>query len=318
MTRAARLGLLLGGSLGLGCRAAPIPAAQRFPAGTPLTARYVTVLGTRIRYIDTGTGPAVILVHGLAASMYSWRKQITPLADAGYRVIAFDNRGFGFSDKPPSGYSNQDYVALLLALMDSLSITDAVLVGHSMGGAIAAEAALAHPERVRGLVLVDAAGLTVRFPFMLRAARWPVVSWVVDRLRGRSATGRILRATYADARRVTTGDIDQYYAPVAEPDFPRALRGVFREFRFDALEGRLSQVSPPTLVVWGAADRVIPFVVGQEMVAALPRGALVRLRDAGHAAPEEQPAEFNRTLLAFLKSGLPLTPPDLARRGGMS
>jgi pimeloyl-ACP methyl ester carboxylesterase len=306
--------VIVAGCFGLGCRAAPIPAARRYPAGTPFVARYVTVDGTRIRYVDEGTGPAVILIHGLAASMYSWRHQVPTLADAGFRVIAFDNRGFGFSDKPARGYSNQEYVHLLFALMDSLGVADGVLVGHSMGGAIAADAALTRPDRVRGLVLVDAAGVTVRYPFMLRAARWPVVGWIVDRLRGRAATARILKATYARGSRVTEADVDQYYAPVAQPDFAPALRGVFREFKFDRLAGRLGMIAAPTLVMWGAEDRLIPFSVGQAMVAALPRGALVRLADAGHAAPEEQPGAFNRSLLAFLESGLPQAPPNLAWR----
>lgn len=312
MTR--RLALMVGASLAAGCRAAPIPEAERYPAGTGLQARYVTVDGTRIRYIERGAGSAVVLIHGLAASMYSWRHQINPLSDAGFRVIAFDNRGFGFSGKPADGYSNGDYVKLLIALMDSLAVPEAVLVGHSMGGAIAAEAAIAHPDRVRGLVLADAAGFTVRYPFILRAARWPIVGWVMDRLRGRSATGRILRATYADRRRVSAQDVDQYYAPVAQPEFSRALRGVFREFRFDHLRGRLGLATQPTLVIWGAEDQVIPFAVGREMAATLPRAALVRLTDAGHAAPEEQPVAFNRSLLAFLRSGLPEAPPNLAWR----
>src|SRR5256885_15049086 len=90
--------------------------------------------------------------------MYAWRKNLAPVAAAGYRVIAFDNRGFGFSDKPSTGYDNTSYARLTLALLDSLHLPDAVLVGHSMGGAIAAEVAIVHPERVRGLVLIGSAG----------------------------------------------------------------------------------------------------------------------------------------------------------------
>ena len=86
------------------CRSEPIPEWQRFPAGTPLVPRYVTVDGTRIRYVEAGHGPPVVLIHGLAASLYSWRHTMVPVAEAGYRVIAFDNRGFGFSDKPAHGY----------------------------------------------------------------------------------------------------------------------------------------------------------------------------------------------------------------------
>jgi pimeloyl-ACP methyl ester carboxylesterase len=299
-----------------GCRAAPIPEAQRYPAATSLVPRYVTVGGSRIRYIEAGQGPAVVLIHGLAASMYSWRYAIVPLSQAGYRVIAYDNRGFGFSDKPANGYTNAEYVQLLFGLLDSLHVPEAVLVGHSMGGAIAAEAALTQPERVRALVLVDAAGLGVRWPFMLRVARWPFVAPLFDRLRGRGSTARILRSTYADASRVTSQDIDQYYAPVALPEFGRSLRGVLLHFRFDSLQGRLGSVVAPALVMWGAQDNLISPSIGEAMVSQLPHASLVRFPAAGHALPEEAPDRFNRVLLGFLKTGLPAPPENLVLSGG--
>ena len=286
--------------------------SQRYPAGTPLLVRYVTVDSTRIRYVEAGRGPAVVLIHGLAASMYSWRHAIEPIAQAGFRVIAFDNRGFGFSDKPARGYGNEAYVGLLYGLLDSLGVKDAVLVGHSMGGAIAAQATLDRPDRVRGLVLVDAAGLGVRWPFMLRVGHWPIVGALFDHLRGRAATAGILKALYADPSRVTPEDVDQYYAPIAEPGFGRGLRGVLREFRFDRLRGHLGQLTTPTLVMWGTRDRLIPLTVGQAMVTELPHAVLLRFPDAGHALPEEAPEAFNRALVGFLLRGMPTPPEDLA------
>lgn len=273
----------------------------------------MTIGGGQIRYIEAGQGPAVVLIHGLAASIYSWRYAITPLSQAGYRVIAYDNRGFGFSDRPATGYTNAEYTQLLFALLDSLHVADAVLVGHSMGGAIAAEAALTRPERVRALVLVDAAGLGVRWPFMLRVARWPFVAPLFDRLRGRSSTAGILRAMYADPSRVTAQDIDQYYAPVAVPGFGRSLGGVLRQFRFDSLQGRLGSIMAPTLVMWGAQDNLIPPSIGDAMVSQLPHASLVRFPAAGHALPEEAPDRFTRVLLGFLTTGLPAPPENLAR-----
>jgi pimeloyl-ACP methyl ester carboxylesterase len=289
-----------------------MPASLRYPAGTTLVARYVTVDGTRLRYVDAGRGPVVVLVHGLAASIYSWRHTILPLAQAGYRVIAFDNRGFGFSDRPPRGYSNEAYVGVLYGLLDSLGVTEATLVGHSMGGAIAAQAALDRPERVHGLVLVDAAGWGVRWPFMLRVAHWPIVGALFDHLRGRTATAGILKAMYAVPSRVGAEDVDQYYAPLADADFGRVLRGVLGTFRFDALRDSLSRLATPTLVMWGSRDRLIPATVGEAMAAQLPRSVLVRFPDAGHALPEEVPEAFNRSLIGFLHNGIPPTPKDLA------
>lgn len=294
------------------CRVPPIPESQVFPAGTNLVPKYVTVDSSRLRVLDVGRGAAVVLVHGLAASMYSWRQTIDPLVQAGYRVVAYDNRGFGFSDKPATGYSNAAYVHLLFGLLDSLGVSDAVLVGHSMGGAIVADAALARPDRVRGLVLVDAAGLGVRYPFMLRVARWPIIGPLFDHLRGRGATGGILRAIYGDPSRVTDQDVDQYYAPIALPEFGRSLRGVLREFSFEDLQGRLGTLMTPTLVMWGTRDRLIPQTIGVAMAAGLPHSALARFQAAGHALPEERPEEFNRVLLGFLKSGIPAVPANLA------
>ncbi|HYK83160.1 MAG TPA: alpha/beta hydrolase [Gemmatimonadales bacterium] len=297
-----------------GCRAPPLPPAAWFPAGTAFSARYVTLDGTRIRYVDVGRGPAVVLVHGLAASLYSWRNQLGPLAAAGFRVVAFDNRGCGASDKPAHGYDNAADARLLVALMDSLGIPDAVLVGHSMGGAIGAEVALALPARVRGLVLIGSAGLGARQPLLFRVARWPLVGPLLLAFRGRGLIERLMRSTYANPAAVTPADVDQYYAPVAEPDYGRAFRAVLREFRFDGLRGRLEHIAAPTLLVWGEEDRWVPVALGRVMASQIPRVAFVTLPHAGHNAHEEAAAAFNHLVIKFLREGLPRVPADLARR----
>ncbi len=305
---------LLAVTLAAGCRAPALPPGQWFPAGSAFTARSLTVDGTRLRYIDAGTGPAVILLHGLGASVYAWRHVLGPVQAAGFRVIAFDNRGFGASDKPPHGYDNAAYVRLLTGLMDSLRLTDAVLVGHSLGGAIAAEEAIATPTRVRGLVLIGSAGLGVREPLLFRVARWPLIGPLLLACRGRGLTERLLRSTYARPSLITGADVDQYYAPVAEPGYGRALRGVLREFRFDGLRGRLERIGAPTLLLWGEQDRWVPPTVGRAMATELPRSAFVTLPHVGHAVPEEAPAALTHLLVELLKHGLPRVPPDLAHR----
>jgi pimeloyl-ACP methyl ester carboxylesterase len=304
--------LLLVALLVAACRAPAIPEAQRYPVGTPFRAQYRTVDGTRLRLIDSGRGTPVVFIHGFGASLYGWRYQLPAIVAAGYRVVAFDNRGFGFSDKPPHGYGNAAYAHLVVSLLDSLGIASAVLVGHSMGGAIAAEVALAHPDRVRGLVLVDAAGYGIRWPGVLKLARWPVVGAVATTLRSRWITRRILRSTFANPDQVTEADVDQYYAPVPDRDFGRALRGVLREFRFDSLGGRLSSVQTPTLILWGDADRWIALRDGSRFAHELPRSEFVVLEHTGHDAPEESHDEVNRLLLDFLKEGLSRIPENVA------
>jgi len=272
----------------------------------------LTVGGTTLRYIDGGRGTAVVFLHGLGASMYAWRKNLEPVAAAGYRVIAFDNRGFGFSDKPATGYDNASYARLTVALLDALHLPDAVLIGHSMGGAIVAEVAIAHPERVRGLVLIGSAGLGAREPPLFRVGRWPLIGPLLFAFRGRGLTERLLKATYADPGKVSEADVDQYYAPVAEPEYGRALRAVLRSFRFDALAGRLDHISAPTLVLWGEADRLIPLTLGRALAAGIPRAAFLSVPRAGHSVQEEAPEEVNRLVIEFLKNGLARIPGDLA------
>jgi len=286
--------------------------ADRYPAGTEFQARYLRVDATRIRYIDTGQGTPVLFLHGLGASVYAWRKNIGAVSAAGFRVVAFDNRGFGSSDKPAHGYTNAEYARLLVALMDSLHIVDAVLVGHSMGGAIAAEAAIRFPERVRGLALIAAAGLGAREPVLFRVARWPLLGALAVALRGRGFVERALESSYADPSKLTPADIDQYYAPVADPDYGRALRGVLREFRFSGLAGRVDPIQVPVLVLWGEEDRWIPIALGRALATQLARSAFLSIPRAGHSVQEEAPDEVNRLLIKFLKEGLPHVPENLA------
>lgn len=309
MKRAPLLGFL---AVGMACRAAPIPASQWYPAGTGFQAKYLTVDGTRIRYIETGTGPTVVLLHGLGGSIYTWRDVLGPVAAAGFHVVAFDNRGFGGSGRPTTGYSADDYASLTVALLDSLRLSDVVLVGHSMGGEIAALATLKDPANVRGLVLIDAAGLGTHLPLLTRLARAPFVGQILAGLRGRSGVEKALRSTFGVPSRVTQDEVDQYYWPVAAPDFGRTLAGVARRFDFSALKGRLDSIPKPTLVIWGSRDVWIPPTVGEEMAASLPRAAFVLVPGVGHDLPDEDPAALLRSLIPFLQDGIPKPPPNVA------
>src|SRR2546425_9794750 len=268
--------------------------------------------------MDAGQGLAVVFIHGRGASRHPGRNNLAPVLAAGFRVVAFANRGFGSSDNPAHGYRNGESARLAVALLDSLHLPDAVVVGHSMGGEIAAEVAIAAPKRVRALVLLGAAGLGTREPALFRVARWPIVGPVMLAFRNRSMVERLLKSTYADPAKVREADVDQYYAPVAEPNYARALRGVLREFRFDGLRGRTGAIAVPTLVLWGEEDRWVPLAVGRALAAELARSAFLTVAHAGHSVQEEAPGEVNRLLIKFLNDGLPRVPENLAWRGGQT
>jgi len=108
------------------------------------------------------------------------------------------------------------------------------------------------------------------------------------------------------------GDVDQYYAPVAQPEYGRALLGVLRQFRFAALEGRLDRIAAPTLVLWGEEDRWVPIGLGRALAAGITRSAFVSVPRAGHSVQEESPEDVNHLVIRFLKDGVPRVPADLA------
>ena len=132
----------------------PPLAAQTTPAQTDSTA---TIYGVKIHYVEAGSGPVVVLLHGLGGNYTNWAFNTSALAQK-YRVIVPDQIGFGKSDKPVINYRIATYVDFLDAFLKELKVERASLVGNSMGGWVAAAYTLAHPERVERLVLVDAAG----------------------------------------------------------------------------------------------------------------------------------------------------------------
>jgi len=235
------------------CRASPIPEAQRYPAGTPFHAKYRMIDGTRLRMIDSGKGTPVVFIHGIGASMYGWRYALPAVVAAGYRVVAFDKpRVWIFRTSRRTATATPRMRTWSFALLDSLGSRARCWWGIRWVAPSPRRSLSPSPDRVRGMVLIDAAGYDVRWPGVLKIARWPFIGAIATSFRGRWVTGRILRSTFADPSKVTEADVDQYYAPVPEPDFGRALRGVLREFRFDNLGGgRLATVQTPTLILWG-------------------------------------------------------------------
>lgn len=244
----------------------------------------------------------MVLVHGWGACVYTFRRAAPALARAGRRVLAFDLRGHGLSDKPvgKGKYTINAMCDDLRDVMDAAGVERADLLGHSLGGGVALHFSLAHPERIRRLVLAAPVSLTsIRLPaighflsprFTDRLARYLTPRWV---------TNVLLRSTYAKPARVTDRDVDEYWAPSQFPDYYRATRALLEEFDWDPIAAeRLASMSCRALVILSSADRLIR---GAEAPARAIRGAIiVNLEGAGHLGIEECSEEFNRLMLAFL------------------
>jgi pimeloyl-ACP methyl ester carboxylesterase len=283
----------------------PIPAeALAQPGG-----RFVTIEGTRTFLMEAGPkdGPAVVLVHGFGGSTFSFRKNISPLAAAGFHVAAFDLPGFGLSDKRwNADYSHPAQADFIVAAMKELGIPRASLVGHSMGGNVAIHVAERHPEAVEKIVFIapvvfdgKAPGgnaWLLRFPPLRRWAR------IVVRIRLKPpGTGNFLRTGYGDPTLATRDVIEGYAAPRRMVDWDLALLGIARDLGKSGLPRPVSTLSVPILILWGDKDTWVPITRGESLRRKLPRAEWSVVPGAGHLVTEERPSEVNARLVEFLR-----------------
>lgn len=289
----------------------PLPVQGQDPATlADPDGQFVTVDGIGVYYIEAGDpeGEVLLLLHGFGGSTFSWRENIDALAEAGYRVIAFDRPGFGLSDKEfDYDYSVAAQADFTVRLMDALDIDRATLVGHSAGGGVIAQVAVRHPERVERLVLVDGAvRLNQQYnPLMGTLASFqPSARWARIAMRGLLTEERfteILASAYGDPAFVDETVAAGYARVLQTPRWDEALLGMMRDMGDSTItDEQLGQIGVPTLLMWGGADTWVPLSNGEALRDLIPGSALKIYPDVGHLPMEEAPAEFNRDLLAFL------------------
>jgi len=305
LARAAAALLVVAALLGaLALHDRPPVAPGSWLAASGLAARYETVDGHRLRYVRTGSGPAVVLVHGIFSSLYTW-KDVIPALAVRHDVVALDLPGFGQSDQP-ADLAFEDFPRAVLGLMDRLGVGKASLVGNSLGGAAVALAAADRPDRTTALVLVDAAA------FNLGPSERPaMVGFVMSRagsLLARLPGKRLvveasLRQVFHDDSRVTPERVSEYLAAAARPGTVPAIRSVGASLRDRAtlVAEVLPRIQAPTLVLWGGDDRWIPLAHADLFVAAIPGSRRVVIPACGHVPQEEKPEEVARLLLEFLE-----------------
>jgi pimeloyl-ACP methyl ester carboxylesterase len=264
--------------------------------------RYQKVDALRIRYVHKGHGPPVILLHGIASSIYTW-KDVLPALAAHHDVIAMDLPGFGDSSVPAS-YDSEQAVRSVLVLMDGLGIRRASIVGNSLGGALAVVIAARTPERVDRLVLIDAAGYNFApkdRPWVLRLVG-AVPAAVVEALPLRPMVTLALRQVFHDDSLVTPARVAEYVAPLRRPGAMAAFRQVLVTGDSLGFPEIIRGVKAPTLIVWGRYDTWIP-PRDAERFAADIEGARVALVEAGHMPQEERPVETAALIEQFLDAG---------------
>jgi pimeloyl-ACP methyl ester carboxylesterase len=273
--------------------------------------RFVEVNGLRVHYKMAGQGvPVMVLMHGFAASVFSWREVMEPLAERG-TVIAFDRPAFGLTERPMPGtgegqnpYSAESQANLTVALLDELSVDKGILIGNSAGGTIATLVALNYPDRVEALVLVDAAiysgsgspawtSLLFTLPQMRRLG--PLVA------RSLASRGEDLaRLAWHDPSKITAEAWEGYRKPLRVQNWDQALWQLTLASRPLGLEKRLNEIHVPTLVISGDDDRVVPTAQSVRLARELPNAELVIIPACGHVPHEECPEPFLLAVEDFL------------------
>jgi pimeloyl-ACP methyl ester carboxylesterase len=271
--------------------------------------RWMLVDSQPVNTIQLGEGPPVVFVHGLSGSWANWLEQLPVLADD-HRVLALDLPGFGYSPMPPEQISISGYARLLDRVMGELGIDAAAVVGNSMGGFVAAELAIAFPQRVERLVLISAAGIsttghpgsTRALPTLRRMERILAASgaWVASKSDAVTRRSHLREATMKvvvrHPGRLPAALLAEQLRGAGKPGFLHALQAVLD---YD-IRDRLPEIACPTLIVWGDADRVITVRDADVFAELIPSSREVIFEDTGHVAMLERPAAFNALLEGFL------------------
>ena len=271
--------------------------------------RFALIDGVRVHYQEAGAfdAPILILIHGFTASNFVWKDVLLPLADSGFRVIAPDLVGFGFSGKPKeSEYTIASQARLITGLMDYLGIESAILVGSSYGGAIAATCALDYGNRVHALVLVDAVinDYARRRP-LLRLAASPILGDVVSPLMlgSRRLVHQQLRQGYAPRNRHLFDDerVKAHHRTLRTASTQRAALMTLRRWDAVRIEEEAHRIKQPTLLIWGADDPEIPLAHGRKLFEEIRGARLFVFTDCGHMPMEEYPREFAEVVTRFCR-----------------
>lgn len=271
--------------------------------------RFIEVMGLRVHYKLEGEGePTLILLHGFAASTFSWREVLKPLAQSGM-VIAFDRPAFGLTERPlewsgKNPYSTGAQVDITIGLMDQLGIEKAILVGNSAGGTIAVLTALQRPERVRALILVDPAiYIGNGSPQWMRILFNTPQAHKIGRLIIRYAQQwgkELARLAWHDPSRITPQIWEGYTLPTRVENWDLALWEFITATDIPNIPARLNEITMPVLVISGDDDRIVPTQQSVRLSTELPNARLVVIPNCGHLPQEECPQEFLEAVTDFL------------------
>jgi len=259
--------------------------------------RFIEINGVNTHFTRQGTGEELLLIHGFGSSTYTWRSVVDSLAKD-FEVDAIDLPGFGLSQALNTTPTVEAYVDFINDFMQTLCIDDAVLMGNSFGGEIGWRFALKYPQRVRALILVDAAGYPHASPTIFKLLRAPLLGEMIAGVNAKWIVRKNLQQVFVDDNLVTDAVVDNYYYRLLK-EGNRETALARARMKADTLYKTLPQIRQPTLIIWGENDSWIPVEFARRFAADIPRAQLAILPNCGHVPQEEKPEEVARLVREF-------------------
>jgi pimeloyl-ACP methyl ester carboxylesterase len=270
--------------------------------------QFAEVDGVAVHYQEAGesSAPPLLLIHGFASSNLVWSKVLLQLAEAGFRVIAPDLLGYGYSGKPRHlDYTIASQAKMVVGLLTQLGIPRVCLVGSSYGGAVAATIALDHPELVEKLVLVGAVTNNRPTRYMLmRLFGSPIIGDILSPLvvgSRRLLRMRMKRVYDRHAWELDERRVQARHLPLRTRGTHRAIIRTVRCWDAERISREAHLLVQPTLIVWGDNDREVPLADGERLQQEIPNSRLFVFRECGHLPHEEYPAEFTKLISQFAR-----------------
>jgi pimeloyl-ACP methyl ester carboxylesterase len=303
--------LLLHGCASMGV--CDYPLAELTEKYTDETSKFLAVDDLNIHYRDEGTGPTLVLLHGVGSSLHTWDVWVERLAPD-YRIIRIDLPGHGLTGSDPSieRYQTPYMVDKLEKFLNKLNIDDIYLAGNSWGGYISWNYALHRLDRVKKLILLDAVGFPQDMPFFMNLAALPAMGELNGVMMPKFIMDMNLKAAFGDGDKVTDELRQRYFDLTMRQGNRAALINVLRtlkeQFNNSNLGGRVKEIQIPTLLMWGDQDHWVPLNIMQQFEQALPNSQSIVYKGIGHMPMEELPIQTSLDAHGFLISGKTLQP----------
>ena len=269
--------------------------------------RFVEVNGARVHYQEAGDpkNPPMILIHGFASSNLVWSKVFLEFAAAGFRVIAPDLLGYGYSAKPRElDYTIARQAEMMVRFLKQLQIDRAIILGSSYGGAVAVTIALDHPQLVEKLILVGAVNNNRPTRYLLmRLFGSPIIGDILSPLvvgSRRLLRLRMKRVYDRHSWELDERRVDARHLPLRTRGAHRAIIRTVRRWDAERVSREAHLITHPTLILWGDRDREVPLTDGERLHRTIPNARMIVFRECGHLPHEEYPEEFTKLVLDFV------------------